>query len=208
MFNSNSIPFVSIIITTLNEQALIKDCLISVMNTNYPSDFMEIIVVDNGSKDRTVDIVKKFPVRILHEYQSGICYCRNKGIENSKGDILLFTDPDCIVSKNWIELLIHMFQDDKIGIVAGGIVPFPGNSYPEKFAAIRRSHSQERPINHPIHPFGMTPNLAFRKIIFNEIGLFDTRFSGGGWEDTDICWRYSKKFTYIGQKEKNEKCDV
>ena len=45
-------------------------------------------------------------------------------------------------------------------------------------------------MNHPIRPFAQTHNVAFRREIFKQIGLFDTRFPGGGWDDADLCWRF------------------
>jgi GT2 family glycosyltransferase len=47
-------------------------------------------------------------------------------------------------------------------------------------------------MNHPLRPFAMTPNVAFRREVFQQIGLFDTRYPGGGWEDADLCWRFSR----------------
>ena len=76
--------------------------------------------------------------------------------------------------------------------MAGGIVPYPGSTLPEIYAARRRSHSQEIPLTHPERPFAMTPNLAFRKEVLYELNMFDSRFPGGGWEDADICWRFSR----------------
>jgi len=186
------IPFVSVIISTLDSQSLITGCLTSVINTDFPDDKREIIVIDNGSRDGTLDLVRKFPVKLLRENKYGVCYCRNMGAEHSKGDVIVFTDPDCVVSKNWLKFLINRFKDRNTGIVAGGIVPYPGNTYPEKYAARKRSHNQETPLRQSCRPFAMTPNLAIRKTVLEEIGLFDSRFPGGGWEDADICWRFSK----------------
>ena len=47
-------------------------------------------------------------------------------------------------------------------------------------------------MSHPLRPFALTPNLAFRREVFDRVGLFDTRFPGGGWEDADLCWRFSR----------------
>jgi len=184
-------PSVSIIVTTFNDQALIKECLFSVVNAKYPAHLKEIIVVDNGSTDKTTELIEEFPVLILIEKRKGVCFARNKGIESSKGEIIVFTDPDCLVSKNWLGLLIQSFADKSVGIVAGGIIPYPGNTLPEIYASRKRSHSQERPLSHPDRPYAMTPNVAIRKTMLNKIGLFDTRFPGGGWEDADLCWRFT-----------------
>ncbi|MGE5446163.1 MAG: glycosyltransferase [Ignavibacteriales bacterium] len=187
---ANLLPFVSVIIPALDNETLMKDCLISLLQTVYPPERREILVVDNGSTDRTADIIKSFPVQYLYEKRKGVSYARNRGIKASKGEILAFTDPDCVVSKGWLNELVRPFNEEDAGGVAGAIIPYPGQTPAERYAARIRSHSQERPMNHPLRPFAMTPNIAFRREVFQEIGLFDTRFPGGGWEDADLCWRF------------------
>jgi GT2 family glycosyltransferase len=157
---------------------------------DYPRDRREILAVDNGSKDGTTEIIKQLPVRYLWEGRRGVSYARNLGIEASRGDILAFTDPDCLASTTWLLELVRVFEGEGAGGVAGEIVPYPGKTPAEQYAARRRSHSQVRPMNHPLHPFAMTPNVAYRREVFQRIGLFDTRFPGGGWEDADLCWRF------------------
>ena len=183
-------PFVSVIVPALDAQTLIKACLISLLRMDYPRERREILVVDNGSKDGTAEIIKQFPVRYLWEGRRGVSYARNRGIETCKGDILAFTDPDCLVSRSWLLELTRAFEGEGVGGVAGEIVPFPGKTPAEQYAARRRSHSQKRPMNHPLHPFAMTPNVAYRREVFQQMGLFDARFRGGGWEDADLCWRF------------------
>lgn len=183
-------PFVSVIVPALDAQTLIKECLISLLRMDYPRERREILVVDNGSKDGTTEIIKQFPVRYLWEGRRGASYARNRGIEASKGDILAFTDPDCLASRRWLLELARLFEGEGVGGVAGEIVPYPGKTPAEQYAARRRSHSQKRPMNHPFHPFAMTPSVAYRREVFQQIGLFDTRFRGGGWEDADLCWRF------------------
>lgn len=190
---SNLLPYVSVIISALDNEALIKNCLISLLQMLYPSERREIVVVDNGSKDRTAEIIKSFPVRYFYERRRGVSYARNRGIEASKGEILAFTDPDCVASKGWLNELIQAFEEEEVGGVAGAIIPYPGQTPAELYAARIRSHSQERPMNYSLRPFAMTPNIAFRREVFQQIGRFDTQFPGGGWEDADLCWRLSRE---------------
>jgi GT2 family glycosyltransferase len=183
-------PFVSVIVTALDVRTHIKESLISLLRMDYPRERHEILVVDNGSKDGTTEIVKQLPVRYLWEGRRGVSHARNRGIVESKGDILAFTDPDCLASRRWLPELVRAFEGEGVGGVAGEIVPFPGKTPAEQYAARRRSHSQMRPMKHALHPFAMTPNVAYRREVFQQIGLFDTRFPGGGWEDADLCWRF------------------
>ncbi|MDV2495079.1 MAG: glycosyltransferase [bacterium] len=186
----SSLQFVSVIIPALNEEETIGDCLVSLLKMDYPPEQREILVVDNGSTDRTAEIVKSFPVRYLREERRGRSYARNQGIEASKGEILAFTDPDCVVSTKWLHELVRAFEEDGVGGVGGEVLPYPGKTPAERYAFRRVSHSQKWPMNHPIRPFAQSHNVAFRREVFQQIGLFDTRFPGGGWDDADLCWRF------------------
>ena len=189
-------PFVTVILTALNDAEALRDCLSSLTRMQYPESGHEILVVDNGSTDGSAEVIREFPVTYLHEPRKGIGWARNRGIGASRGEILAFTDPDCTVSTGWLRGLVQGFSDPRVGCVAGGIVPYPPRTFPELHAARRRSHTQERPLRHPVCPYVMTPNVAFRHAVFEQVGLFDTYFPGGGWEDADICWRLSEQTSF------------
>lgn len=190
---ANLLPSVSVIVSALNNEELMKNCLVSLLQTVYPQERREFIIVDNGSTDRTVEVIRSFPVQYLYEKRRGVSYARNRGIEASIGEIVAFTDPDCVVSTVWLNELVNAFDEQDVGGVAGAIIPYPGQTSAERYAARVRSHTQERPMSHPLRPFAMTPNIAFRREVFQQIGYFDTRFPGGGWEDADLCWRFFRE---------------
>lgn len=192
MVGTHSAPLVSVIIPALDGAALAKDCIFSLVNMDYPIARREILVVGQGSTGGLADLIKRLPIRYLYEGRRGVCHARNRGIEASEGRILAFTDPDCVVSRGWLRELVRPFEEESVGGVAGEIVPYPPTTPAGRYAARRRSHSQERSLQHPVRPFAMMSNLAFRREVFERIGLFDTRFPGGGWEDADLCWRFSR----------------
>jgi GT2 family glycosyltransferase len=196
MPESSALPFVSVIVTVRNGAEEIGGCLSSLLRTEYPPRSREILVLDHGSTDLTAEVMRGYPVQYLVEAGPGVCQARNRGIELSRGEILAFTDPDCVVSAGWLRELVRPFEDPAVGGVAGAILPYPGTTPAERFAARRRSHTQERPLSHPRRPFAMSPNVAFRREVFQRIGGFDTLFPGGGWEDADLCWRFSRETTY------------
>jgi GT2 family glycosyltransferase len=103
-----------------------------------------------------------------------------------------FTDPDCRIATSWLQELVRPFGDEVVGAVGGAIVPSPPATDAERYAARRLSHSQLRPLSHTDRPFAMTPNLAFRRHLLARVGMFDTSFPGGGWEDADLCWRFAR----------------
>jgi GT2 family glycosyltransferase len=171
----------------------LSSCLETLARLDYPDDRHEIVVVDSGADDETGSIAARYRVRYVTEERPGVAHARNAGVEASRGEIVAFTDTDCAISTGWLRELVREFGDPAAGAVAGAIVPFPPRTEVERYAARRLSHSQLRPLHHPVRPFAMTPNLAFRRDVLARVGMFDTAFPGGGWEDADLCWRFAKE---------------
>ena len=98
--------FVSVIIPVYNDSARVKICLEALEKQTYPQNLYEVIVVDNASDEYPAikDVVCQFSQAIAaYESRPGSYAARNKGISLAKGDIIAFTDADCIPAKNWIE---------------------------------------------------------------------------------------------------------
>ncbi len=115
-------PKVSVIIPVYNGEKTLRACLDSVLNQAYKN--YEVIVVDNNSTDKTGDIINEFQKRnkrVKHalELKKGRGSARNKGVTESKGDIIVMTDSDCIVPENWIEELIKPILYKNESIVMG-----------------------------------------------------------------------------------------
>ncbi len=120
---SDSKPFVSIVICTYNRRNLLTDCLNSIYAMTYPKHNFEVIVIDGGSKDGTSEVCQHYPsLRFATERQSGLANARNQGAELAKGSIIVYTDDDCIVDKNWLTCLVEPFQLYKNISAVGGIV--------------------------------------------------------------------------------------
>lgn len=200
----NKFPNISIIVPVLNAERDINRCIGSLMNQNYPQDRYEVIIIDNGSVDKTISILNRYydyhnNIKILHESNKGSYSARNTGIKNSKGEIIAFTDSDCIVSENWIRELSKGFISDNIGCVVGAVHSYQdntnkGDTLVERFSKSKDIMSQERTLNSNFLPYGETANVAFRKNVFHCIGYFDEIFKSGG--DADIAWRMQLLTTY------------
>lgn len=191
-------PFVSVVVAARDAETELPECLASLVRVDYPPERHEVLVVDNASRDATAAVVKKYPVTLVSEPRIGVSWARNAGIAKARGEIVALTDPDCLVSTTWLRELVRPFADSAIGAVAGAIVPYPPRTAVERYAARRRSHSELRPLADPARPFGMTPNLAVRRELLGQIGGFDVRFRGGGWEDADLCWRLTATGANLG----------
>lgn len=127
-------PKVSVVVCTYNGADKIGMLLESLKKQTYKK--MEVIIVDDGSTDRTSDIVKEYPFKVMrHKENRGLADARNTGIENSSGDIIVFTDDDCIADKNWINEIVNCYEKNpKINAVGGRVEPYSIDTILEKYA--------------------------------------------------------------------------
>ena len=183
-------PFVSVIVPVLNGEQTISACITALLSVDYPTDRREIVIVDNGSTDRTADVVHPYPVHYLREARRGAAAARNYGIAASSGDVLAFTDADCRATRGWLRELIAGFADGSVGAVEGEILDYPPATLAQRYTASRRSYAYEVRRRSPFAPYLCTGNVAFRREVFTRVGLFDVRFTGAGGEDIDFSWRF------------------
>lgn len=115
---------VSVVIPALNEEVIIEDCLQSIRRQTIP---VEIILIDNGSIDRTPEIAAKYCDKVLIRPEYTLAQMRDLGAIEATGDIIVTTDADCIAPENWIEELIKPFQDPKVVAVGGAFRPLNKN---------------------------------------------------------------------------------
>lgn len=112
------LQFVSVIIPTKNSEKTLGECLKSLKNQTYPKNKYEIIIIDDHSTDRTVDIAKKYRAKIIISYGPPGRQ-RNRGISKARGKTIGFIDSDCIAKKNWISEGVKYFISDEIAVVGG-----------------------------------------------------------------------------------------
>ena len=110
---------ISVVVAAYNAERLIGRCLESLFAMEYPAERLEIIVVDNGSTDRTAEIIDGFPVVRLDEALRGSTGARNTGIASARGSLIAFTDSDCIVEPDWAAEIEHAFQAPDVAAVMG-----------------------------------------------------------------------------------------
>lgn len=183
-------PTVSVIIPVRNGEATIGDCLTSVLATDYPADRREVVVVDNASRDSTATAAARFPVRLVREPRPGVAHARNRGIAESSGEIVVFIDCDNVATTRWLAELVRPFADPKVGGVAGEVLPYPPRTRSERHMARKRARRQKDAMESE-PPFMATGNAAFRREVFEAVGLFDPFFVTG--EDKDLCWRLAAR---------------
>lgn len=136
-------PFASVLIDTYNHEKFIEQAIVSVLEQDFPEADREIIVVDDGSTDRTPEIVAKFApqVRLLRKKNGGQASAFNGGIPECRGDIIAFLDGDDWWASSKLTLVVQaMVADPSVGIVGHGIV----NSFPNGTRLIDAPEKAER----------------------------------------------------------------
>ncbi len=114
----------SIVILTFNRQEVIGKTIQGMLELNYPENAYEIIVVNDGSRDKTKKVLEKFEnqkkvIIINNEKEKGPCKARNQGIKKAKNDYIIIMDDDCIPEKNWLKDMMQGFNSEKTGMVSG-----------------------------------------------------------------------------------------
>ncbi|MBT4396918.1 glycosyltransferase family 2 protein [archaeon] len=123
---------ISVIIPIYNSSKTLERCLKSIFNSNF-KDF-EVIIVDDQSKDNSVEIAKKFNVTVIrNETNSGPAITRNNGAKIAKGDILAFVDSDCVVPEEWLKKFYDYLKNNKDVVAVTG--PYSG-SVKKKFMCL------------------------------------------------------------------------
>src|SRR5688572_1543548 len=118
--------FVSVIIPVYNDRARLQTCLDALHRQTYPAERYEVIVVDNGSREPLDDLMQTYPrARLEHEAQPGSYAARNRGIACARGEILVFTDADCVPAAQWLDCGVRALSaSPNCGYVGGRVEPF------------------------------------------------------------------------------------
>jgi glycosyltransferase involved in cell wall biosynthesis len=188
---------ISIVVRTLNEEENIGKCLLALNGqTLLPS---EVLVVDNQSVDRTVEIAKKFEsqlkykLRVIENPIRGYSTGLNLGFEQSVCDLIGYLSADCIPESSWLKSLVNTMQEagDTCGVVQGIELPI-GESEIMKVISEVHAVKREGAISQRIEYFSNT-NTLFRKGILKQFMPFVGINQRGGGEDTMMSIRFSDR---------------
>ncbi|MEI6070060.1 MAG: glycosyltransferase [Methylococcaceae bacterium] len=183
---------ISLIISAHNEEQFIAGCLDSVIE-NASARFVEIIVVDNASTDRTSEIASGYhQVRVIHEPLKGITYARQRGLMEAKGNLLAYIDADTRLPHGWFDMVENIFKEyPHIVGLSGPYRYYDGSWLMKNF--LNAMYWIVLPIGY--WSFGYVligGNFVAKKQALKEIGGFDKNISFYG-EDTDIGRRLHDK---------------
>jgi cellulose synthase/poly-beta-1,6-N-acetylglucosamine synthase-like glycosyltransferase len=181
-------PKVSIIIATLNSQQTIDDCLKAILELDYPKDLLEVIVIDGCSKDATVKIAEKYPVKVVSApLNAPAAY--NYAIKIANNEILGFIDADAKVEKEWLTTLTTYLGDPKVAGASGGIETWNTENVWAKSIGYDMKNRYNRLKKYATRI--ATMNLLLKKSVIEQSGGFDERLSSQ--YDTDLGFRITSR---------------
>ncbi|MFQ5886888.1 MAG: glycosyltransferase, partial [Anaerolineae bacterium] len=182
----------SVIVPAHNAAKTIEECLEALHRQSLPGGDYEVIVVDDGSSDSTREKVAEYGAKLLTQDHQGPAVARNLGVAQAQGEIVLFTDADCVPTSDWIETMLTPFRDDQIVGTKGIyrthqkelVARFVQLEYEDKYDLMRK----ERYID-----FVDTYSAAYRKEVFNNNEGFDPAFPRASGEDTEFSYRLAER---------------
>lgn len=181
-------PCVSVVVCSYNGAATLRGCLESLMDLDYPD--YEVILVDDGSLDNTPEIANDFPqVVYYHQENRGLSVARNVGARLAKGEIVAYTDSDCVVDEHWLRYLVDAMYDQGVAAIGGPNITPPSDGWVAKCVAASPGNPSHVMLDdqHAEHVPGC--NMAFHRETLLGLGGFDPQFRQAG-DDVDVCWRF------------------
>src|SRR3954454_8672512 len=189
-------PRVSVVVCAYNAERTMEACLASLEVLNYPD--YEVIVVNDGSRDRTLEISERFPYcRIISQENKGLSVARNVGAEAATGEIIAYTDSDCVADPDWLTYLVGKMVDGNLAACGGPNFPPPEDSLVPAAVAVSPGGPTHVLISDEVAEHTAGCNMAFRRDALLELGGFDPLYRAAG-DDVDICWRFQDAGYTIG----------
>jgi len=181
---------ISLYIPCRNADRFIAGCLEAVLAQSLPPS--EILVVNDGSTDRTTEIAGTYSVRIIDlPSHMGLAAARNRAVEASRFAYVASLDADCIPEPRWLETLMRAMDEDSVSGAGGRLIEEHQATIADRWRAVhmRQNWGNERLVN---PPFLFGCNTLFRKSALEEVGLYDPRFTSNG-EDVDLSHRLRER---------------
>lgn len=167
-------PFISVVIPFYNSDKHLESCISALLSQTYPSSAYEIIMVDNNSTDNSTDVVREYSqIILLSEAKKGSYAARNRGVAESKGRIIAFTDSDCVPCPEWLDKISATLSSPGVGIVQGGRLYSTcsaGMLLLEAYESERAFHTFSGKFKGLY--YGYTNNMAVRRDVLDRCGQF------------------------------------
>ncbi|MDF1755349.1 MAG: glycosyltransferase [Verrucomicrobiales bacterium] len=178
-------PKISVVIPARNEERWIGLCLSALHAGTTPRSEYEVILVDNGSTDQTVEIARPLVDQIIDLAGVNVSQMRNAAVAEARGEVLAFLDADCIPTPDWLETGLKSLGDENC--ITGASYVLPENPAPVESLLVSL---EAKPTSKEKAKFVPAGNFFIHKAFFNEIGQFDSSLEAG--EDKELCARASR----------------
>jgi O-antigen biosynthesis protein len=206
-------PRVSVVVCAYNAERTMEACLASLETLDYPD--YEVIVVNDGSKDRTLEISERFAsphpnppphagegrvgafCRIISQPNKGLSVARNVGAEAATGEIVAYTDSDCVADPDWLTYLVARMETGNLAACGGPNFPPPEDALVPAAVAVSPGGPTHVLISDEVAEHIAGCNMAFRREVLLALGGFDPTYRAAG-DDVDICWRFQDAGYVIG----------
>ena len=193
-------PKVSVVICAYDAERTMDACLASLEKITYPH--YEVVIVNDGSRDATQAISERYVAgnprlfTLINQPNKGLSVARNVGMEASTGEIIAYTDSDCVVDPDWLTYLVYKFQAGFVA-VGGPNFPPPEDSAVAAYVAASPGGPTHVLLNDEVAEHIPGCNMAFQKRALEEVGGFQPIFTAAG-DDVDLCWRLQNQGHVIG----------
>jgi len=182
-----SYPKVSVVVCSYNGGKTLDRCLESLKHVDYPD--YEVVLVDDGSKDNTQEIAAKHPwIVSIRQENKGLSFARNVGARAAKGDVIVYTDSDCMADPDWLYYLVGtLLSGDYAGVGGPNISP-PAENWVQACVSAAPGGPSHVLLTDVVAEHIPGCNMAFHRWAFEQVGGFDPEYRKAG-DDVDFCWR-------------------
>jgi len=183
---------ISVVIPAKDAEDTLEECLQATLSQEGLDQDYEVIVVDDGSTDETAAIAKRFGVQLIQQSNAGPAAARNTGALAAGGEIVAFTDADCVPAPDWLAQLCRPFNDPQV-VGAKGTYRTHNKSLVARFVQQEYEQKYQRLARQPQIDFIDTYSAAYRRDVFLQNGGFDITFPVPSAEDVELSFRLAHK---------------
>ena len=182
-----SYPKASVIVCSYNGAKTLDRCLTSLKDIHYPD--YEVILVDDGSTDETPEIAARHSwVRTIRQENKGLSFARNVGAHASTGEVIVYTDSDCMADPDWLYYLIGTLLSGNFAGVGGPNISPPAENWVQACVSAAPGGPSHVLLTDVVAEHIPGCNMAFHRWAFDQVGGFDHEYRKAG-DDVDFCWR-------------------
>ena len=185
------VPKVSVIVCSYNGGQTLEACLRSLKKIDYPD--YEVVVVDDGSTDHTKEILSHHPwVNAIYQTNHGLSVARNVGAAAATGEIIAYTDSDCMADPDWLYYLVGTLLSGNYAGVGGPNISPPAQNWHQACVAAAPGGPSHVLLTDVVAEHIPGCNMAFYRCAFEKVGGFDPEYRKAG-DDVDFCWRLQQE---------------